>query len=84
MSSFAGGAVDEFSDYYTSVDGKLQSGYHIPKDGKISMSGEIINYKKTEQKVYVRMTMEYIPGIQGVDSEFIRTRILYSSYLHYI
>lgn len=65
---FVGGAVDEFVDYFTSPDGKVNSGYFIPGNSQMFVSGEIINYLKTPQTVYVRLDMEWVPGKQGVEA----------------
>jgi hypothetical protein len=62
---FAGGAVDEFTDLYTSPDGKFDSGYYIPPGVKASMSGELINYLKEEQQVFVQFDVEFVPGHVG-------------------
>jgi hypothetical protein len=65
--SFIGGAVDEFTDWYTTPDGKGNSGYYIPKDTTVFLSGEIINYLKSEQEVYLRFDLEYLPGRVGTE-----------------
>lgn len=59
---FIGGAVDEFTDLFTSKDGKIDSGYYVPKNIKTTMSGEIINYLKEPQDVYIQFDIEYVPG----------------------
>jgi hypothetical protein len=65
---FVGGAVDEFIDYYTTRDGKFNSGYYIPPGVKASMSGEIINYLKEAQDVYVQFDTEFVPGRVGEEA----------------
>jgi hypothetical protein len=65
---FVGGAVDQFIDYFTSADGKINSGYFIPKNNRMFLSGEVINYLPFPQNVYVRLDLEYLPGKQGVDA----------------
>jgi hypothetical protein len=65
---FVGGAVDEFIDYFTSADGKINSGYFIPKNSRMFLSGEVINYLPFPQNVYVRLDIESVPGKQGVDA----------------
>jgi hypothetical protein len=65
---FVGGAVDEFTDYYTTPDGKFPSGYYIPTGIKATMSGEIINYLKEPQQVYIQFDMEYLPGRVGTEA----------------
>jgi hypothetical protein len=65
---FVGGAVDEFVDYFTSVGGDIDSGYFIPLNSRMFLSGEIINYVTVLQNVYVRLDIEWVPGKQGVDA----------------
>jgi hypothetical protein len=65
---FVGGAVDEFVDYFTTPDGKVNSGYYIPAASKAMMSGEVINYLKSQQTVYIRLDLEWVPGKVGTDA----------------
>ena len=65
---FVGGAVDEFTDLYTTPDGKFDSGYYVPPGVRASMSGEIINYLKEEQKVYIQFDLEFVPGHVGQEA----------------
>jgi hypothetical protein len=65
---FVGGAVDEFIDYFTSSDGKINSGYFIPANTRIFLSGEAINYLPVPQTAYVRLDIEWVPGKQGADA----------------
>jgi hypothetical protein len=62
------GIQDDFTQFYTTPDGKFPSGYYV-KDNNFMMQTEIINYKKTEQKVYVEIEVEYMPGKIGGDAE---------------
>jgi hypothetical protein len=68
VASFVGGAVDEFVDYFTTPDGKFNSGFYIPVGAKAMMSGEVINYRREPQTVYVRLDLEWVPGIKGADA----------------
>jgi hypothetical protein len=70
---FVGGAVDEFIDYYTTPDGKFNSGYYIPPKISAMMSGEIINYLKEPQEVYIQFDVEFVPGKVG--TEAVKTAI---------
>jgi hypothetical protein len=64
--SFVGGAVDEFVDYFTDAKGKINAGFYIPSDTSGGLyTGEIINYLRSEQKVYIRLDLEWVPGRQG-------------------
>lgn len=65
---FIGGAVDNFTQMYTTPDGLFNSGYYI-KQNQFMMQAEMINYRTDEQVVYVETDIEYVPGKQGSDSE---------------
>jgi hypothetical protein len=67
FSPFLGGAVDGFTQYYTTPDGKFNSGYYI-KDDTFIMQAELVNYRKEPQKVYIQMDIEYVPGKVGSDA----------------
>jgi hypothetical protein len=66
--SFVGGAVDQFIDYFTDVHGTINSGYFIPKNNRMFLSGEVINYLPVPQNVFVQLDIEWVPGKQGVDA----------------
>jgi hypothetical protein len=59
---------DEFTQFYTTPDGKFNSGYYI-KDNDFALQAEIINYRSTEQSVYIQTDLEYLPGKVGSDAE---------------
>lgn len=65
---FIGGAVDDFTQLYTTPDGKFQSGYYVGKND-FAMQAEMINYRKEEQKVYMQIDLEYVPGKQGGEAQ---------------
>jgi hypothetical protein len=65
---FIGGAVDNFTQMYTTPNGLFNSGYYI-KENNFMMQAEMINYRKEEQIVYVETDIEYVLGKQGSDSE---------------
>jgi len=56
------GAVDEFTQKYTTADGKFNSGYYIGPNDKIMIQAEIVNYKTTPQEVYLQFDTEYLTG----------------------
>jgi hypothetical protein len=61
---FATQAVENFTLWYTTPDGKLNAGYH--SDGSpVIMGAEIVNYNPTNKKVYIALDMEYVEGQQG-------------------
>jgi len=64
---FVGGAVDEFVDYFTTIDGKVNSGYFIAANSRAFVSYEVINYLREPQTFYIRLDLEWLPGKQGVE-----------------
>jgi hypothetical protein len=68
---FLGGAVNEYTVWYTTPDGKEDSGYYISKNGgKIWIQSEVVTYKKTAEQVYMTLDLEYLPGKVGRDALF--------------
>ena len=53
---------DEAANYFTTPDGKFDSGYYIGQREMFAMQAEIINYKPTNQSVYITAEFEYLPG----------------------
>lgn len=68
-SLFLGGAVNEYTTWYTTPDGKMDSGYYV-KDNTFAVQSEVVNYKDTPQQVYLTLDLEYLPGKVGRDSLF--------------
>ncbi|KAF2403692.1 hypothetical protein EJ06DRAFT_288207 [Trichodelitschia bisporula] len=66
--AFVGGAVDAFVDWFTAPDGSVRSGYFIPAGSWGFMSGEVINYLREEQTVYVQLDIEWVKGKYGRDA----------------
>jgi hypothetical protein len=67
ISPFLGAGVDDFTQYYTTPDGKFPSGFYI-KDDTFIMQAEIVNYKSVPQKIFIDMDIEYVPGRVGSDA----------------
>jgi hypothetical protein len=67
-STFLGGAVDEFTVWYTSEDSKTDSGYYISNHTTMAVQAEVVNYKPTPQQIYLTMDIEYLPGKVGRDA----------------
>jgi hypothetical protein len=65
---YANSHQDEFTQYYTTPDGKFESGYFI-KNNDFAMQAEMINYSKDEQSVYIQTDIEYLPGLVGMDAQ---------------
>jgi hypothetical protein len=61
-SLFAGLAEDKGDSYYTSPDGKFNSGFYIGAKDKTMAVAEVINYTNTTKHVYNIVEMEYVPG----------------------
>jgi hypothetical protein len=67
FSPFLGGAVDEFTQLYTTPDGRFRSGYYIANNTFL-LQAEIVNYRPTEQEVFVEVDVEFVPGRAGQDA----------------
>jgi len=68
LQALAIGGVDEAHQWFTSLDGKYQSGHYIDPTDKFLLQFEAINYKKEDQKVYVDLELEWVPGRVGEHS----------------
>ena len=66
-SIFLSGGVEHFTVWYTTPDGAFDSGYHVGA-GPFAMTGEIVNYKPSPQKVYITLDYEWVPGKAGSDA----------------
>jgi hypothetical protein len=66
LSPFIGAGVDDFTQFYTTQDAKLPSGYI--KDDTFLMQLELVNYKEVQQKVFIQIDLEYVPGKVGSDA----------------
>jgi hypothetical protein len=62
---FGFGAVDEFTQWFTTPDGKFNSGFYLGNNDKMLMQAEIVNYRKEPQKVFLQFDVEYLPGKVG-------------------
>jgi hypothetical protein len=62
MSIFGFGAVDEFKQWFTTPDGKFDSGFYLAKDDLMLLQAELVNYRKEEQKVFLQIDVEYVDG----------------------
>jgi hypothetical protein len=62
------GAVDEFTDWFTSQDGKSDNGYYVSPKASFLMQAELVNYLKTDQSVYIQTDIEWLPGKVGTDT----------------
>ena len=63
-SLFLSGAVDRYTVWYTTPDGKFDSGYYVDK-GPFAVSGEIVNYAPKPQKIFISIEYEWLPGKVG-------------------
>jgi hypothetical protein len=67
LSAFVGAGVDDFTQHYTTPDGKFPSGYYV-KDDTFLMQVELVNYNDKPQKVFINMELDYVPGKVGGDA----------------
>jgi hypothetical protein len=56
---------DEADNFFTTPDGKFDSGYFIGDKPQVTMQAELVNYKNVEQKVFITAEYEYLPGIKA-------------------
>ncbi|KAE9978556.1 hypothetical protein BLS_000489 [Venturia inaequalis] len=56
---------DEADNYFTTPDGKFDSGYFISDKAQVAMQAELVNYKNVEQKIYITAEYEYLEGIKA-------------------
>jgi hypothetical protein len=59
-------AIENFTTWYTTGDGKFDSGFHAGNYPYI-LSAEVVNYKPEEQKVFVTVDYDYVPGTVGLN-----------------
>lgn len=52
---------------FTTPDGKFNSGYHF-KNPSLSIQYDLVNYNKTQKKVYLDLELEYLDGLVGTDA----------------
>lgn len=62
---FSFGAVDEFKQFWTTKDGKFDSGYYLGANDKILLQAEMTNLSKGPKEVYLQFDVEYLPGKVG-------------------
>lgn len=62
MSLFVGGSEDKGAQYFTTPDGKFNSGYYIGKKDRILMGGDVVNYTNKTQTVFAEVEVEYVDG----------------------
>jgi len=67
---FLAQGVENFTTWYTTGDGQFNSGYHAGNNG-YALIAEVINYKTSEQNVYVTVDYDYIPGFVGSDANML-------------
>lgn len=59
-------AIENFTTWYTTGDGKFDSGFHAGNYPYI-LSAEVVNYKPEEQKVFITVDYDYVPGTVGAN-----------------
>jgi hypothetical protein len=63
--SVVGTAAERADNQYYVKGSKVNTGFYVPKDDKVIMQIDIVNYKDYDQDVYVIPEIEYIPGKQA-------------------
>jgi len=61
-SLFTGGVEDKGDSFYTSPDGKFNSGFYVGPTDKMLSTGQVVNYSNKTMEVYARLEIEFIPG----------------------
>lgn len=59
---FMGGAADTTSNFYTTPDGKFNSGYYLSNRSNVLQMIDIVNYNNETRTVYTVSEMEYVSG----------------------
>jgi hypothetical protein len=57
-----GAAAETPDEYLTDREGRVNSGFYLPKNGKIAMQIDIVNYKDYDQSIYLVPEIEYLAG----------------------
>jgi hypothetical protein len=52
--------VDEYTNYFTSKDGKIDSGLPVNPGDNVYMMTEVVNYAKQDHKIYIQLDVEYV------------------------
>jgi hypothetical protein len=52
--------VDEYTNYFTSKDGKVQSGLPVNTDDNVYMMTEAVNYAKHDHEIFIQLDVEYV------------------------
>jgi hypothetical protein len=61
-SLFTGGVEDKGDSWYTSPDGRFNSGFYVSPKDKMFSTGQVVNYSNKTQEVYAKLEVEFIPG----------------------
>jgi hypothetical protein len=61
-STVLGGTEERSYSIYSTPDYKFDSGYYLPGDDKIVVTGEVVNYNNETKTIYAVSEIEYIPG----------------------
>jgi hypothetical protein len=61
-SLFTGGVEDKGDSFYTSPDGKFNSGFYVGPKDKMMSTAQVVNYSNKTKEVYARLEIEFVPG----------------------
>jgi hypothetical protein len=62
--------VDEYTQWFTSPDGKFPSGHYIDPTDRFFVQAEAINYRNEPQEIYLQMDLEWVKGKAGKHATF--------------
>jgi hypothetical protein len=62
MSVLTGSSEDKGGAFYTSMDGKFNSGYYVGKNDKVIMNSDMVNYSNQTKELYWLVDIQYIEG----------------------
>src|ERR1700759_342308 len=60
--TFMGATQEKDGASFNTPDLKFKSGFYLPPDDKIVVTGEIVNYSNETKKIYAVSDLEYVPG----------------------
>lgn len=59
---FSGSAEDGGGSLYSTKNGEFPSGYYLPKNSRVMITGDVVNYKDETQEIYSLTDIQYIEG----------------------
>jgi hypothetical protein len=59
---FVGSAAELADNQYTTQNATINTGFYIPKNEKVFVQIDMVNYKEYDQNIYLVPEIEYFPG----------------------